>query len=277
MTDSQTQTKQNHPDTSTSENTQTVSPDSTSNSQTISFDLTRTLHKLPFIFGIVNFLLLAVAIPSLYFYTEHQLDQISQEVANSANQPLADVTLAIKEDAVLGDRQQASVGIIEFSDFNCPYCGRYHNQTLPQIKDNYINNNQVAYTYKDFPSVGGQQSRQASNAAECARDQINDQKYYDLLNSLYQKDQVSQETVQKEAKKMVSNPSQLQNCISQGKYTSEVNADLDEGSSAGITGTPGFVIGRLNDKGEVAGEVVSGAQRYPYFERLIQKYMPDEK
>ena len=75
--------------------------------------------------------------------------------------------------------------MVEFSDFNCPYCAKFHGETLPEIVQNYVETEQLRYVYRDLVSVGGALSFGAAVAAECTREQIDDESYFVLINQLY--------------------------------------------------------------------------------------------
>ncbi len=87
----------------------------------------------------------------------------------------------IGKSPVLGDKN-AKVTIIEFSDYECPFCGRHYQQTYPQIKKNYIDTGKVKMSFKDFPLSFHQSAQKAAEAARCAGDQG---KYWEMHDKLY--------------------------------------------------------------------------------------------
>ena len=93
--------------------------------------------------------------------------------------------VTIDDDAWIGDREQAQLAIVEFSDFNCPYCARFHQETLAHIIDTYVRDGRVLYVYRDFIGVGGQSSLAAASAAECVREQAGDEAYLTLVHALF--------------------------------------------------------------------------------------------
>lgn len=100
-------------------------------------------------------------------------------LANSAT-----ATTDIDDDAKIGNTN-AKVAIVEFSDYNCSFCQRFHQQTFDLIKTNFVDNNQILYVYRDFPGVGGEYTRRAAAAAECFREQKGDSEFFNLIKSVY--------------------------------------------------------------------------------------------
>src|SRR3989344_6874018 len=109
-----------------------------------------------------------------------QLNNTSDEEIAAAGRPPA-----IGDDYVLGDAN-APVTIIEFGDYQCPFCGRFFNQTEPQIRENYVKTGKVKFVYKDLIIIdgfvaGGQESKNAAMAANCAGEQGKFWEYHDLI------------------------------------------------------------------------------------------------
>lgn len=100
-------------------------------------------------------------------------------LANSAT-----ATTDIDDDVKIGNTN-AKVAIVEFSDYNCSYCQRFHQETFDQIKTNFVDNNQILYVYRDFPGVGSEYTRRAAAAAECFREQKGDKEFINLIKSIY--------------------------------------------------------------------------------------------
>jgi protein-disulfide isomerase len=162
------------------------------------------------------------------------------------------------DDAVLGDIN-APVTMIEYSDYQCPFCQRFWSDTLPLIKENYIETGKVKFIYKDFPLSMHPQAQISAEASECVRTQGGDEAFWDYHDQIFANQAtLSEENLIKWAKDMNYN---IEECLSSGQFTDEVLADLNEGSAAGISGTPGFFINGIQ---------VSGAQPYSSFEALIE-------
>jgi len=156
------------------------------------------------------------------------------------------VQVSTGDSLVLG-KANAPVTIIEFSDFQCPYCARFVLNTLPEIKSKYIDTGKVKLVFREFPLSFHPNSNNAANAAECAGD-----KFYEMHDKLFagQADWSSvadPTTVFKGYAKAIGvNTTQWEACYSSKQYADKISKDFSDGSAAGVTGTPTFFIG--NDK-----------------------------
>ncbi|MFQ5419872.1 MAG: DsbA family protein, partial [Anaerolineae bacterium] len=175
------------------------------------------------------------------------------------NVPLDDITFAI------GD-PNAPVTIVEYTDFQCPFCARHFLETYPQIKANFVDTGQVYYVFKDFPLTSiHPQAVAAAQAARCAGDQDAYLEMHDGLFSL--QDQWANNPSANDVFIQIANQIGLETeaftaCLTNSKYESSVMADLDEGVSFGVRGTPAFFIN---------GNYVSGAQPYNVFVQAINQ------
>lgn len=166
--------------------------------------------------------------------------------------------VSLDDDPVLGDAD-APVTIVEFSDFECPFCSRFRQQTFDQIVDNYGDDVQIVY--RDFPLSQLHPHAQASaEAAECADDQGAFWEYHDLLFA--NQAALDDDSLIGYADQLGLDVDKFTECFESGKYTDEVLADLNEGISYGVTGTPTFFIN---------GVRLVGAQPYAAFEQVIDE------
>ena len=164
------------------------------------------------------------------------------------------------DDAVKGD-PNAPVTIVEFTDYECPFCGRHHDQTLPLIISEYVDTGKVKIVVRDFPLDFHVNAQKAAEAAECAGE-FGDDKYWDMHDKLFEEGVAGGEQSFKQyAAEIGLNVAQFSNCLDSGQMESEVLADLQEGSSYGVSGTPGFFIN---------GVQLSGAQPFSEFKKVIE-------
>jgi len=171
--------------------------------------------------------------------------------------PTIDTEKLMDDDAVKGDKD-APVTIIEFSDYECPFCARFYSQTYLQIKSQYIDTGKVKLVFRDFPLSFHRQAQKAAEAAECAGDQG---RYYDMHDKLFEEGvKGGVPTFRSYAKDLGLDTEEFNKCLDSGKHASEVRKDMADGSAAGIRGTPGFIIN---------GQVVSGAQPFNVFKQII--------
>ncbi|MFQ6049615.1 MAG: DsbA family protein [Candidatus Paceibacterales bacterium] len=156
--------------------------------------------------------------------------------------PAGTGSLTVTEnDHIRGDLK-APVTIVEFSDFQCPFCSRFH-PTVQQVLDDYAG--QVRWVYKHFPlDQIHPQARPAAEASECAAEQ---DKFWEFSDGLFENQSRLGESFYPElAGQLGLNTSQFENCVSSRKYKDEVESDYQEGIGAGVRGTPAsFVNGKL--------------------------------
>ncbi len=164
--------------------------------------------------------------------------------------------------------------LVEFSDFNCPYCAKFHDETLPEIVETFVETDQLRYVYRDFVSVGGDASFGAAVAAECAREQIDDEDYFVLIDQLYAS------SGRKNMEKLISLASDMEidqelvlDCIEAKSYEQEVAADLEAARSVGGRGTPAFVLGFQNEENLIEGVFFQGALPLQAFNNYINAFL----
>ncbi len=171
--------------------------------------------------------------------------------------------VAEDDDAFKGPAD-AAVVIIEFSDFQCPYCGRWYEQTLPRILEAYPT--EVKFVYRDFP-IFGEDSLRAAQATECAEEQSPD-KFWAMHDRLFARlisgdsTPLSQETLVSYAQELELDTRSFAECLSSQRYRDEVERDYQAAVSYGLRGTPGFVINGV--------VYPSGAQPFEVFDQIIQ-------
>jgi len=196
--------------------------------------------------------------------------QQSTQSSLSTNPPSL-ISISLDDDPVKGNLN-APITIVEFSDFQCPFCAKFHSTTLPQLEANYIDSGKVKFVYRDFPIQSIHPNAvPAALASECADEQGMFWEYHDLVFENQKKWQGLSgsrmvNTFEQYALELGLNTSDFNTCLESGKYVDEVKKDLQDGVSYGVTGTPGFFIG--ND--ELGYVKIIGAQPYSVFERLIE-------
>ena len=150
---------------------------------------------------------------------------------------------------------EAPVQIVEFSDFQCPYCTRGAS-TLDEVKEAY--GDKVTVVYRHFPLSFHMEAYKAAQASECANDQSKFWEYHDLLfanqRALTEPDLVSY------AEQLSLNMGDFTECLNSGKHAATVDEDMAEGAAVGMQGTPGFFIN---------GRFLNGAQPFEAFKEII--------
>ena len=160
------------------------------------------------------------------------------------------------DDPVLGSAD-APITIIEFADFQCPYCQRHAQETYPQLQANY--GDKIRFVYKDFPlSSIHPQAFPAALASHCAQEQGQFWEYHDLLFSGQQ--ELGDDAYTAYAEQLGLNMNDFNACYQDQKYTDQVQTDYNYAVQLGVSSTPTFFIN---------GIAVIGAQPYSVFSQII--------
>ncbi|MBI2112470.1 DsbA family protein [Candidatus Woesearchaeota archaeon] len=173
---------------------------------------------------------------------------------------ITDMNSLADDDPFLG-KEDAPITIIEFSDYECPFCARFYQQTLSSIKEEYIKTGKVKFVYRDFPLSFHQQAEPAAIAANCAGDQGKYFEFHDKIFSNGGAGGKNEVDYKKWARELSLDLAAWETCIKDPKQRQELQKDIADGSAAGISGTPGFVIN---------GKLISGAQPFSVFQQVIE-------
>ena len=166
--------------------------------------------------------------------------------------------------ARLRGNPKAPVVIVEFSDFQCPYC-RSVQPTLKNLLAKY--EGRVSLSYRDLPLRDiHPQAQMAAEASRCAGEQGKFWEYHDLL--FENPNKLNREGLVEQARSLKLDEKQFDSCLSSGKYKAQVEQDRQLGLRAGLTGTPGFFIN---------GNMLSGNLPQDSFEKVIQSELADSK
>lgn len=201
-----------------------------------------------------------------------ELDQNGEQEPRSIltqiqNPPDAD------DDPFMGSAD-APITMIEFSDYQCPFCRSFFNDTLPLIKENYIDKGLIKFVYRDMPlvSLGHTDATPAANAAECAREQGGDKTYFAYHDKIFDGENklgfgtvnIQEESLYSYAKELNLDEGKFRECQEGQKYYEEINKDFLAGRAVGIKGTPTFIIN---------GQMLVGAQDYSLFEQVFNEIL----
>jgi protein-disulfide isomerase len=171
--------------------------------------------------------------------------------------PAGPVDVSVDDDPSLGPAD-APVTIIEFSDFQCPYCSRFQTETFPQIIQNY--GDKVRFVYRDFPLTNlHQYALKAAEASECADDQGAYWKYHDLL--FQNQSALDDASLKNYAASLGLDTAAFNQCLDSDSTMSEIQKDYQDGITAGVQGTPAFFVN---------GNLIEGAQPYSVFQAAIE-------
>jgi protein-disulfide isomerase len=157
--------------------------------------------------------------------------------------------------------------MIEYTDYQCPFCQRYHNDSFAQIKANFIDTGKIRYISRDFPLPFHENARRSATAARCAAEQG---KFWELRHTMIvNANQLQADKLGGYAQLASMDVPKFQACVDSDKYRAAIDKDIAEGSAAGVNGTPSFVLGRV-ENGKLQGVRMVGAMPYAQFEAKIQ-------
>jgi protein-disulfide isomerase len=203
------------------------------------------------VIGLLAGILIGIYLPSLLSTSQ-----------STGNQSTERQNIPIDNAPILGDAN-APVTIVEFSDFQCPFCASFFNETLPQLQKDYIDTGKAKLIYKNLPITNiHPYAERAAEAAECAEKQGKFWEYHDTLfkNQQTWASENATAIFKKYASNLGLNATEFDNCLDSNKYSSEISKDLQDGQNAGVTGTPTFFINGIR---------VVGAQPYSIFKQTI--------
>lgn len=165
----------------------------------------------------------------------------------------------------------APVTIVEFTDYQCPFCRRYHTSAFEEIKKAYVDTGKVRYLSRDLPLPMHDHAPQAANAVRCAAEQGEYWTYRHVLFVNQQK--LADEDMLRYATDLHLDGDKFAECLKSDRHRAAVERDASDAAAIGITGTPTFVIGKVRPDGRLTGVKVIGAQAYPVFEARIKEQL----
>jgi protein-disulfide isomerase len=206
---------------------------------------------------------------------DNTLDNSGTEVVDETTDTPEDALVQLGDDPYLGNLETATVAVIDFSDYECGYCQRHSQEVYSSIVENYVDTGKVVYVFKEFPLSGvGQMGYTIAEGASCVFN-LSDSGTYEKFH----KDAFfleSNSAIVSLGGELGVDEDALNSCLEDGTYKDEVNADLAEGQGAGISGTPGFVIGIIGENGVVENaKLIAGAYPYETFVSTIDALLEE--
>ncbi len=197
--------------------------------------------------------------------------ETAQEDAG-VNEEFPQATTNIGESPYLGDIKKAKVALVEYTDFQCPYCEKYAVETEGDIISNYVDTGEIIYVIRNLPlDFHGQITIDSAHAGLCVNEIEGAEKYFEFYSKAFS--QASADDLANIAKDMGVNMTKYNDCMASDRYVDEIEADKAAATAAGVQGTPGFVIGVLDEDGNVEGKLIAGAYPYASFEALIEEML----
>jgi protein-disulfide isomerase len=184
-------------------------------------------------------------------------------------------SVSIEDGDPIKGKPDAPITMVEFADFQCPFCARYAIDTFPQIEKEYISSGKVKYVYKDFPLDFHPNAKPAAVAAECANEQGKFWEYHGVLfkNQTTWENQDANSTAATTFKNYAAdlglNTADFNTCFDAKEPQAKIDKDTQVGSQYGVTGTPTFYVG--NEKAGYTQLV--GAQPFTTFKTTIDQLL----
>jgi protein-disulfide isomerase len=198
--------------------------------------------------------------------------QIVKDILLGKQPPLEDVFISTAGAPTLGEKT-AKVTIVEFSDFQCPFCGRYATQTMPQVLNEYVKTGKVRYIFRNFPLAQLHPlAEKAAEAAACAGDQG---KYWEAHDRFFRNQQaLDAKEMRGHGVALGLDAAKFQQCLDSSKYASRLKTDLAEGQKYNVRGTPSFFFGtEMKDSKLKAVKFLSGALPFQDFKDVIDNLL----
>lgn len=168
-------------------------------------------------------------------------------------------SITLAEDPVLGDAQ-SPITMVEFSDFECPYCGLYSKETFPLIKKEYVDAGKVKIVFKNFPLPFHKKAEKAAEAGECAFEQG---KFWEYKGKLFDnQENLATKNLKQYARDLGLDSKKFNQCLDSGRFEKEVKQDYQEGLERKLKGTPTFFID---------SETLFGAQPFSEFQKIFEE------
>lgn len=222
-------------------------------------------------------------------YTENKMLKSGGSVSGSATAPtagtggdsapgpsgptedqLASLPEVTSEDHIRGNAD-APVKLVEYSDFECPFCQRFH-PTMQQVMEEY--GDDVAWVYRHFPLSFHPNAQRAAEASECVADVAGEDAFWVYADAVFEKNgelggSLTPTAIDEAIAEATSNTQAVNDCIESGEMTDIVTSEMNEGQSSGVSGTPGTFI--VTEDG--AQELIPGALPFSQVQSSIDQYL----
>lgn len=201
----------------------------------------------------------------------------TQPQATAQPVPNTPVKVDISNSPILGDKN-ATLTLVEFSDYECPFCKKSFDELLPELKKNYISTGKLRLIYKNLPLPFHPNAAKEAEASLCARDQGGDTAFYKYHDQIFTKTTsggtgIALDQLPVLAKGVGLNVAQFQKCLDSAKFKALVDKDTAEAQKVGASGTPTWFLGKTTSNDSVEGTIMVGAQPFSAFKTAIDQQL----
>ena len=203
-----------------------------------------------------------------------EIKTLLRKQGEKAASPSEGFYLGISQEPFKGD-PEATLTLIEFTDYQCPFCRKYAKQTLPDLQRDYIETGKIKYVVRDFPLQSlHREAFKAAVAADCAGEQGH---YWEMHDRLLTNSSFPYGDWMQHAKAIGLDVSQFQMCLTSGQPEQGVRKDLAEGRKVGVRGTPTFFLGVSDKKNQTIKvlKVMRGAQSYAQMKHSLDQFLTE--
>jgi protein-disulfide isomerase len=202
------------------------------------------------------------------------LEKIEKQGGRSAQRPSrpTTATISIKGKHAMG-AEDAPVTVVEFADYQCPFCLRFTKTTFPLLKTKYIDTGKVRWVALNLPLPFHKDARKAAQAAHCAGEQ---DKFWEMREILFRNPQkLNTENLPAHAETLSLDMTAFNECLQSDRHLADIDKDAKDANAVRLTGTPSFIIGKTTSD-VINGQVVIGAQPLNKFDAAINKALEQQ-
>ena len=245
--------------------------------------------------SVTIFILLVLALLGSLMFMESQFEGISKDQGNAILEELKSIrqelnqikqkgltarapakhahpktaSITTQGNPILGD-EKALVTIVEFTDYQCPFCQGFYSKAYKELKKQYVDTGKLRFVLRDLPLEKHQYAKPAAIASHCAGEQ---NKFWEMHDALFEgRGKLNPDDVLGYASSIGLQEDPFKTCITSGKFNNDIKQDVQDASSAGIRGTPAFVIGKTTED-MVSGTLISGTHPLAAFKQEIDKLL----
>jgi protein-disulfide isomerase len=176
-------------------------------------------------------------------------------------------SLTPRDSFMLGN-PAAPLTLVEFADYQCPFCRRFHTSVFDDLKKNYVDTGKVLYIARDLPLPIHDRASGAANAARCAGEQ---NQFWPMRHVLIVNAQnLDHDDLITYARDLHLNMPVFTACLQQNRYDTAVQRDAADAEGIGVNGTPTFILGKTVQSGQFKGTKIVGAQPYAVYDAKIR-------
>jgi protein-disulfide isomerase len=174
----------------------------------------------------------------------------------------------LRPDEAARGSASAPLTMVEFTDYQCPYCRRFQAEVWPRLKHDYVDTGKLRFIVRDLPLTFHAHAQPAAEAAHCAAEQGRFWPMHDAL--LASGSDLSERGLERQAGALGLDVARFEACVAAGRYAAVIARNAAEADALGLRGTPAFLIGTVHE-GELLGRPVMGAMPYGDFAAVIRE------